>query len=60
MACMANFISDCRYAARIIGAKVVDEDDEPLSFWEKIVVAAQILCGIIVVEHGVKSKGRDR
>ena len=51
---MNSFISDCAFAARMMRAPVRDEDDNLLTFWEKLVVAWQILCGIIEIEHVAK------
>lgn len=51
---MSSFISDCRYVAKMLHATVRDEDDRPLSFWQKLWVAWQVLCGIITIEHIAK------
>lgn len=48
---MNSFMHDFRYVAKMMRATVRDEDDVPLGFGEKLIVAAQVLCGIIVIEH---------
>lgn len=54
---MGSFISDCRFVAKMIRARVTDEDDTPLTLWQKLGVAVEILCGMITIEH--EAKGRD-
>lgn len=48
---MNRFISDCRLVLRMLRAPVRDEDDCLLSSWEKLIVAVQILCGMIDIVH---------
>lgn len=46
---MSSFLSDCKHVARMLRGTVRDEDDNILSFWEKLEVAWRVICGIIVV-----------
>lgn len=45
---MSSFLDDCRLALRMLHGTVRDEDDNVLTLWEKLGVAWEIICGIIV------------
>lgn len=48
---MNSFMSDLRMAMKMVCARVVDEDDMPVPLWEKLILAFQILCRMIEVQH---------
>lgn len=47
-------LQDIKWAAKMIRATVRDEDGHALNFWEKLWVVAQVILGIITIEHEVK------